>query len=323
MKNQFSNQFSMRTNKENHLKNQGIRRSALGAWASKTLAVALCLGGMSYGLASCTSGKSGDADKKGAGTELPEGFEELKVKGTEIAANAFAGNAELTRIRIPEKIKVVRTEAFSKCQNLTDVILPTGLQSVDVKGFADCPALESVTFPTGLKIICDQSFQNCPSLKQIVLPEKCYCIGISAFEGASSLTGITFTPALELVYDRAFAGCTSLKQVLLPATVQKVDTSAFRGCTNVEELAIPQALRYNIFETFRESKNLKKLYILSLEPYNFPKANPIAGFPNKECTVYVPDAQVEDYRSRASWKGFKEILPLSESGLYDAMGIQK
>lgn len=300
--------------------NGGTSRAAR---ALKMLTAVCCLGGLTYGLSSCTPGSSGKDGKGGAGTEIPEGFEKMSIKGTEVPGGKYAGNAELTKIVIPENIKVIRSEAFSKCPNLTDVILPENLQSVDVQGFADCPALESVKFPDGLKILCDQAFQNCPSLKQLVIPAKCYCIGISTFEGAASLTDIQFSPMLELVYDRAFANCTSLKRVLLPATVQKVDTSAFVGCTAVEELAVPQALRYNIFDTFRDSKNLKKLFILSLEPYNFPKANPIPNFPNKECTVYVPDAQVEDYRARASWSGFKEILPLSASGLYDATGLQK
>lgn len=319
----YSFRYIMKQTVENKNLRVENRSGIRSSWTLKTLLAAVCLGSMTYGLSSCSSNKSGDADKQGANTESLEGFDKVPMKGKEVATGAFAGNANLKRIRVPENITVIRTEAFSKCPNLKEVVLPDGLQSIDVRGFADCPALESVTFPKGLKIICDQSFENCPSLKKVALPEKCYCIGISAFEGASNLTDIEFTPALELVYERAFANCTSLKQVLMPATVQKVDTSAFRGCTNVEELAIPQALRYNIFEMFRDAKNLKKLYVLSLEPYNFPKANPIAGFPNKECSVYVPDAQVEDYRARATWAGFKEILPLSESGLYDSMGLRK
>ena len=159
------------------------------------------------------------------------------------------------------------------------------------------------------------------NLKSVKLPAKCYCVGISAFENCTNLAEITFSPALQLIYDRAFAGSQALKRVLLPATVEKVDSTAFINCPNVEELAIPQAIRYNVFEIFRHSTNLKKLYILSLSHYKFPKNNPIKGFPNKECKVYVQDSQLDEYKKDPTWSKFGEILPLSQSGIYDGMGM--
>ncbi len=299
--------------KKNLILNAGGMMNRLGKLAMGLVLVA--------GLTTaCADGKKPAA---GGEKEVESDIPALKIKGAEVGYDAYKGDTSLTKVRLPETVTTVRPGAFQGCPNLTDVVLPKKMATIDADGFAENPKLENVTWPEDLKILCDKAFRDCPNLKAVTLPKNCYCVGIATFVNCTSLEKIDMTPALELVYDSAFANCSSLKSVLLPATLQKLEETAFHGCTGVEDLAIPQAMRYNIFKIFKDSKNLKNLYVLSLEHYKFPKANPIEGFPNKECKVYVRDAQVDMYRNDPTWSGFGEILPLSQSGIYDEMGMLK
>ncbi|MBE5874930.1 MAG: hypothetical protein E7287_11100 [Lachnospiraceae bacterium] len=77
---------------------------------------------------------------------------------TSVGTEAFKGNKQIKRLKVPETIETIEYYAFS-----------------------DCVALEEVILSFGLEELAEGSFLGCNSLKEIVVPESVKCIGQCAF----------------------------------------------------------------------------------------------------------------------------------------------
>lgn len=65
---------------------------------------------------------------------------------TQIDDTSFSGMRALTKVRIPDKVKVLHAETFYGCKKLKEVKLPKNLSSFsNYLCFADCPKLDKVT----------------------------------------------------------------------------------------------------------------------------------------------------------------------------------
>jgi len=71
-------------------------------------------------------------DIPAAAAYIEEGWDE------QIRADAFAGNATVTTLVIPEGVTRINANAFSGCYQLTDITLPDSLRSMDQKVFRYC-----------------------------------------------------------------------------------------------------------------------------------------------------------------------------------------
>ena len=60
-----------------------------------------------------------------------------------IGSNAFAGNAKITKVRIPGKYFSIGDKAFYGCSNLTEVTLGDGVCYIGSDAFANCPKLKT------------------------------------------------------------------------------------------------------------------------------------------------------------------------------------
>lgn len=65
---------------------------------------------------------------------------------TQIDYTSFSGMSALTKVRIPDKVKVLHAETFYGCRKLKEVKLPKNLSSFsNYLCFDDCPKLDKVT----------------------------------------------------------------------------------------------------------------------------------------------------------------------------------
>ena len=130
-------------------------------------------------------------------------------KVTAIGKGAFFGSAIKT-VNIPNRIRIIKSSAFSKCNELQSITIPEGVEIIEGYAFRQNDNLESVTLPSTLKVIGESAFGYCHKLYDVILPE-----------------------GLKVIGDKAFFDCWNLKSINLPETVDSIGNAAFMA-TGIE-----------------------------------------------------------------------------------------
>ncbi len=96
-------------------------------------------------------------------------FSEFTVKpGTKtIAGRAFAWDASLTNVVLPEGLVSIGEEAFWGCSGLKSIVIPDSVTTIMHEAFLDCTGLESVTIGSGVTSIEWGAFQGCTQLTNV------------------------------------------------------------------------------------------------------------------------------------------------------------
>lgn len=163
------------------------------------------------------------------------------AKSTNIARYAFANNASLVKITLPEGVRYIGDHAFAG-SNLATIIFPESftLYRENVGMLSDCGRLTSIQFNNAAKSIPADFARNCQILSEIKFtkgnPED---LGAKAFSGCRKLASFSFSPDIRLLGDSIFAG-TGFKKVAFPAgnyNWTEADWSGiFAGCNDLEEI---------------------------------------------------------------------------------------
>lgn len=171
------------------------------------------------------------------------------VPVTEIAANAFIGNANITSVTIPDTVTKIGANAFSNCTNLKSIQIPDSVTELGTGIFSGCSALIGVTFGTGVKTIPKGAFQSCTGLLSITIPTTIETIGESAFNSCTTLrtvnmdvdpeTGLT---GVKTIGVRAFSNCSKLNTCIIAEGVVTVAEKAFEKCGSLRKLVIPNTV---------------------------------------------------------------------------------
>ena len=133
---------------------------------------------------------------------------------TAIAANAFANDAAMTGVVIPNTVKTIGENAFAGASVLTEVTLGSGVQEIGAGAFKGCAVLSKINL-------------DAAAVKRI---------GSGAFEGCAALTEVTLPAGVTAIGDRAFAECDALKQVVVPASASELGSGIFAGSEKVSLL---------------------------------------------------------------------------------------
>lgn len=211
-----------------------------------------------------------------------------------INENEFNGNTTIEEVWIGEQVQHIANGAFQGCTNLKKIHIAGPLPVINDGAFTDCSALEELK--GDVYTIGVDGFKGCTSLKSVVLGEHAYWIRVGAFEG-----------------------CKNLKKIILADTMSKLEDGAFEGCTAMEEISIPNDFKNRMFGMFPNPDKLRKVYLLTTEFYPMPKNCQ----PSKECTLYVPDNFVQQFKGDEQWSQFGSIEPMSKSKYYSAEGFLK
>ena len=181
---------------------------------------------------------------------IPDTVEDRPVVA--IAAKAFAGQANLRAISVPDTVVSIGFGAFEGCKGLTSLRTPVytcedspyfgalfGAKSHDAQGSAVPTGLSTLVL-TRVETIPDYAFYACYGLTALSLPETVQEIGGFAFYGCSGLAYIPLgDTALETVGEHAFAGCAKLLSLDLPHTVEHLGLGMLEGCGALESLTLP------------------------------------------------------------------------------------
>ena len=149
--------------------------------------------------------------------------------GTTITGLDETKLAGVTKIRIPSKCKVIRsdyafvgTESYrSFIAGIEEVEIPDTVTELGYAAFHNFKNLVSIDLPDSITKIGENSFKDCEKLENVVLDKNLKEIGINAF-----------------------AGCKSLRSIIIPESVTSVGGWAFEGCNNLTDMTIPSSVEY-------------------------------------------------------------------------------
>lgn len=211
---------------------------------------------------------------------ISEEYEGLPVKV--IAERAFAENATIRSVIIPESVTTIGLSAFSDCSALTNVVIEGGDTVIVDWAFNHCESLVNVILGEGTKEIRANAFRLC-SIESIVIPNSVTHIGFGAFKFCKSLKEVTISEGLTEIGPYSFSRCSaltsvnipesvksigmyafeyaeSLEELKLPKNIETIGDGAFRGCTSITELVIPISITSLGDEAFEDCSSLTAVY---------------------------------------------------------------
>lgn len=225
-------------------------------------------------------------------------------KVVEIKKNAFGWSGD-------------ESGAPTETGNLTSVVVPNSVMTIGSYAFYRCKNLASITLSNALTTIGEWAFAECVKLKSCNLPNSVNEIGRDAFNKCSSLAMVNLPSELSEISDGCFAACTGLSSITIPDNVQKVGHHAFYYCMALETVKIGKRvslIRYNAFDGCSE---LRELYCNKISPPSLGE-DVFREVNTNVCKLYVPQGAEDNYRSKALWSVFTNIIGYdfsSESGI--------
>ena len=151
----------------------------------------------------------------------------------EIGASVFQGNTAITRIILPEGLRMIRDRAFQNCSGINGTVeIPASVDYIMEQAFQGCVNISELIISSG--DIGDSAFRNCTELTELTLNEGLKTIGANAFYGDSKINGVALPASLMSIGDNAFRECTGLTgNLAIPGGVKTIGAYAFYGCLNL------------------------------------------------------------------------------------------
>ncbi len=129
-----------------------------------------------------------------------------------IGKGAFASQAQLTRVSIPNSVRSIGDFAFSSCEKLGSVNIPSGVTAIGDSVFAACASLTRITIPVGVTNIGHGAFAA-SSLMSVIIPDSVTGIGDEAFYYCRILTNVTLGAGVTTLGNSVFAWCYKLMAI--------------------------------------------------------------------------------------------------------------
>ncbi len=173
-------------------------------------------------------------------------------------------NAKGSKYVVPSGVRVINTDAFSKCTGLTDITIPEGVMIIGTGAFYGCTGLTNVTIPSSADIY-SYAFEECTGLTEVKISDGVWKIYSAAFSSCTALTEITIPDSVSIIENGAFRNCTGLKSVIMSDNLHFINSLTFNNCINLESIVMPKDL-YKIEESaFNNCTGLRTVYFKGSE----------------------------------------------------------
>lgn len=189
-----------------------------------------------------------------------------------IGDDAFGGR-RIRSVYIPEGIRSIGSDAFSRCKKLISLQLPTTVEEIGQECFQADDGMLSLQLSGRIKEIPSNAFTSCSLLEKLHIPEGVEVLGLDCF-----------------------AICLAVKEVSLPSTLRAISRGAFWRCESIETINIPASVETIGEYVFFDCWSLTDVYNYAPVPQRIP---PI--FNKEGITLYVPRGSEELYRQADHW----------------------
>ena len=155
--------------------------------------------------------------------------------------------SRVTKIRIPSKCKVIRSDFYSSSltedyrnliKQMITIEIPDTVTEIGSYAFYEWRNLENVVMSKKITKIGESAFWNCSSLTSITIPSSVASIGKDAFWNCGGLTSITISDGVTSIGYEAFFGCSSLTSITIPDSVTSIGNGAFYGCRSLTSIDV-------------------------------------------------------------------------------------
>lgn len=173
------------------------------------------------------------------------------INGTSRDLGTFA-YLNLTKIKLPARLKKLGKYAFSYCEQLESVTFEDGLRATDLgqDTFYHCAKLKSFTIPATVTKLDNHMFQY-SGLTSIEIPASVQTMGTYVFDHCSALATVKFAPdcGVTALGNYAFNEASSLREITLPDGLTGLGSNTFTK-TALTSIVIPNkvtTINWNIF----------------------------------------------------------------------------
>ena len=154
----------------------------------------------------------------------------------EIPSGIFNRLNTITKLDIPDTVKIIDHHAFYGCERLTTVVMSPNVTEIRYRAYQDCEHLRGIIFSSNLKHIGEAAFHSCDQLTQLVIPNSVEVIEEMAFERCSNLHTILLGSELKEFGRATFSLCDNLQQVTMCKGSYEFPAYLFRWCKNLKQI---------------------------------------------------------------------------------------
>lgn len=173
---------------------------------------------------------------------------EVKEGTIAIAINAFLNNAKnLTKITLPEGLKLIGDKAFSSLYKLESVNIPSSVDTIGYNAFASTGISNNSTNWSDNGLYIDGWLVNVQNTKISEFEVKEGTIGVSNGSDVSfipsrarKITKLTLPASLRYIGKNSFKQLTSIKEISLGGSLEFIKEGAFAVCSSLEKVNLDE-----------------------------------------------------------------------------------
>ena len=173
---------------------------------------------------------------------------EVKEGTIAIANNAFLNNAQnLTKITLPEGLKLIGDKAFSSLYKLESVNIPSSVDTIGYNAFASTGISNNSTNWSDNGLYIDGWLVNVQNTKISEFEVKEGTIGVSNGSDVSfipsrarKITKITLPSTLRYIGKNSFKQLTLIKEISLGGSLEFIKEGAFAVCSSLEKVNLDE-----------------------------------------------------------------------------------
>jgi hypothetical protein len=180
---------------------------------------------------------------------------------TEIAANAFYENKNITSIVFGKSQIKLQEYAFYKAEGIKNLTIPDSVTKIGWGALTGLSSLENLTLNARYAEIADNNFNDLAKLKSLELAEGTLVIPGGSFYGAKSLESLIIPKSVRKILPNAFRGLASLKKLELNNGLVEIGFGAFEGPNSISQIKIPQSVEIIGDAAFRRSYSAESFVV--------------------------------------------------------------